>query len=70
MELKRKRKKKKKKRFWLNSKVETALEVENPEKSFLGSSNSIVASWANFKLLSLTSEIFHYKAANLYSQYS
>lgn len=49
---------------WLNSKVESALEVENPEKkkkthTFVGSSNSIVASWASFKLFSLAAQIFH-----------
>lgn len=50
---------------WLNSKVESALEVENPEEknnkkhTFVGSSNSIVASWASFKLFSLAAQIFH-----------
>ena len=66
MELKRQGKKKKgekkkKPRSWLNSKVESVLEVENPGKPFVGSSNSIVASWANVKLFSLASQIFHYQ---------
>lgn len=36
-------------------KVESALEVENPVKPFLGAHNTTVASWANIKLFSLVS---------------
>lgn len=36
-------------------KVESALEVENPVKPFLGASNTTVASWANVKFFSLVS---------------
>ena len=42
--------------------MESALEVENPEKkqnTFVGSSSSIVASWASFKVFSLAAQIFH-----------
>ena len=65
MELKRREKnggKKKMQNSWLNSKMESALEVENPEKkqnTFVGSSSSIVASWASFKVFSLAAQIFH-----------
>lgn len=54
--------KKKRQNSWLNSKMESALEVENPEKkqnTFVGSSSSIVASWASFKVFSLAAQIFH-----------
>lgn len=56
----KKKKKKKKARSLLNSKVESALEVENPAKPILGASNSTAASWENFKLFSLVSQTLHY----------
>lgn len=70
VELKRQEQKgKKKARCLLNSKVEPALEVENPEKPFPGSCNSIVASWENFKLFSLVSQILHYQVPTFISSF-
>lgn len=47
-------------RSLLNSKVEFSLDVENSEKLFLGSSNSIVVNWANYKLFSLVFQLLRY----------
>lgn len=65
MELKRQGKERnnnsnKKARSLLSSQVESALEEENPEITLLGSGNSTMASWANFKLFGLVVQICHH----------